>query len=132
MSGAIGTRLLKAQCGSCAYTVRVTRRWLAELGPPLCPCNREPLECAQFDDIEERAQRECEAWAATTYRQEARTLRDRWNRARIVHTCISCKNEIPIGEEYHLRQLAIGGEIVTEKKCLGCQLRQTKQSRVHA
>lgn len=31
-----GTRLRKAACGECGYTVRVTQRWL-EVGPPGCP-----------------------------------------------------------------------------------------------
>lgn len=30
------TRLLKACCGECGYTVRVTSKWL-EIGPPHCP-----------------------------------------------------------------------------------------------
>jgi hypothetical protein len=37
-----GTRLLKAECQGCGYTVRVTRKWL-DHGAPLCPCNREPM-----------------------------------------------------------------------------------------
>ena len=46
-TGTQGTRLLKAECACCGYTVRVTRKWL-EIGPPLCPnttCDnyREPL-----------------------------------------------------------------------------------------
>lgn len=33
------TRLLKAECGApaCGYTVRVTARWVVDLGPPHCP-----------------------------------------------------------------------------------------------
>jgi hypothetical protein len=33
------TRLLKAECGgeSCGYTVRVTAKWVDEIGPPHCP-----------------------------------------------------------------------------------------------
>ena len=43
------TRLLKAACDDCGYTVRVTKRWLLEAGAPLCPCNskamtHEPVE----------------------------------------------------------------------------------------
>lgn len=36
------TRLLKAECG-CGYTVRVTAKWIEEVGPPICPCNHEPM-----------------------------------------------------------------------------------------
>jgi len=32
-----GTRLLKAMCPLCNYTVRVTKKWVDEMGPPLCP-----------------------------------------------------------------------------------------------
>lgn len=38
------TRLLKAQCGECGYTVRVTQKWLDISGAPLCPCNSEQME----------------------------------------------------------------------------------------
>jgi hypothetical protein len=37
------TRLNKAECASCGYTVRVTQKWL-EIGAPLCPCNQKPME----------------------------------------------------------------------------------------
>ncbi len=30
-------RLLKAECGQCDYTVRVTRKWVDEAGAPHCP-----------------------------------------------------------------------------------------------
>ena len=30
-------RLLKAECPECGYTVRVTRKWVVEVGPPHCP-----------------------------------------------------------------------------------------------
>ena len=32
-----GARLVKAECECCAYTVRVTRKWLDMAGAPLCP-----------------------------------------------------------------------------------------------
>lgn len=31
-------RLLKAVCGRCGYTVRVTRKWI-DVGPPPCPAH---------------------------------------------------------------------------------------------
>lgn len=37
------TRLVKVECEDCGYTARVTRKWLDEPGPPLCPCNHEPM-----------------------------------------------------------------------------------------
>ncbi len=41
-----GTRLLKVQCDSCGYTARVTAKWIADAGAPLCPCSREPMGVA--------------------------------------------------------------------------------------
>jgi hypothetical protein len=35
--GKQGTRLLKAVCGHCGYTVRITRKWVDEVGAPICP-----------------------------------------------------------------------------------------------
>lgn len=32
-----GTRLLKAECVCCGYTVRLARKWLEMAGAPLCP-----------------------------------------------------------------------------------------------
>jgi hypothetical protein len=38
-----GTRLLKVECCDCGYTARVTRKWLDEVGAPICPCNLEQM-----------------------------------------------------------------------------------------
>ncbi len=35
------TRLLKAECAVHGYVVRVTRKWLKDMGAPLCPCGQE-------------------------------------------------------------------------------------------
>jgi len=35
------TRLLKAECGECGYTVRVTAKWINEVGAPHCPNHGE-------------------------------------------------------------------------------------------
>lgn len=37
------TRLLKLQCPTCAYTVRITRKWLDDVGPPNCPSHGEDM-----------------------------------------------------------------------------------------
>lgn len=37
------TRLIKATCPDCGYNVRVTRKWLEEVGAPLCPCTKKPM-----------------------------------------------------------------------------------------
>jgi len=38
-----GTRLIKATCGECGYTIRITRKWL-DVGNPTCPCGGEIAE----------------------------------------------------------------------------------------
>jgi hypothetical protein len=48
-----GSRLLKARCEGCGYTVRVTRQWL-DIASPVCPdpnCDayREPMACASSE-----------------------------------------------------------------------------------
>jgi ssDNA-binding Zn-finger/Zn-ribbon topoisomerase 1 len=35
-----GTRLLKAECPECGYTVRVTQKWI-DVGMPTCPCGQK-------------------------------------------------------------------------------------------
>lgn len=37
------TRMLKVHCSECQYVARVSGKWIAEVGPPLCPCNNEPM-----------------------------------------------------------------------------------------
>jgi hypothetical protein len=37
-----GTRLVKASCVQCGYTVRVTRKWL-EVGAPICPTDGDSM-----------------------------------------------------------------------------------------
>jgi hypothetical protein len=41
-----GTRLLKAECDGCGYNVRVTRKWLDEVGAPICPRDERAMEVA--------------------------------------------------------------------------------------
>lgn len=45
--GSVGSRMLKVQCEDCGYTLRTTRKWLEEAGPPICPCNHERMELSQ-------------------------------------------------------------------------------------
>ena len=47
--------MLKAQCGDCAYKVRVARKWIAEYGAPLCPCNNRPMESDYAAELEDQA-----------------------------------------------------------------------------
>ena len=38
-----GTRMIKAECAECGYTVRMTRKWLDLGGAPDCPIHAIPL-----------------------------------------------------------------------------------------
>lgn len=38
------TRLIKAACAGCGYTVRVTKKWLEEAGTPICPTDKVPMK----------------------------------------------------------------------------------------
>lgn len=128
---AMVTRLVKVQCGSCAYTARTTRKWLDELGPPLCPCNHEPMEVPDYSP-HGPSQADLDAarvWADEALRPDARTLRDAWKTARRAHECNRCHGLIAIGEEYHEQVSRVGGELLVAKSCLGCKCRMTGQSR---
>lgn len=39
-----GTRLLKCACPTCGYPVRITHKWLASAGPPICPTDDIEME----------------------------------------------------------------------------------------
>ena len=39
-----GTRLIKLQCPTCDYTVRITRKWLDEVGAPDCPSHGDQMK----------------------------------------------------------------------------------------
>lgn len=44
-----GTRLLKVECPTCGYIARVTRKWLARAGAPVCPTDGVPF-VSELDD----------------------------------------------------------------------------------
>jgi hypothetical protein len=37
------TRLARCECVTCGYLARVTRKWLSEAGPPICPTDLAPM-----------------------------------------------------------------------------------------
>lgn len=45
------TRLVKCECGTCGYNVRVTRKWL-DIGAPICPCNKKTMGFEIPDELE--------------------------------------------------------------------------------
>ncbi len=46
----VGSRLLKVECSECGYVARVTRKWLDELGPPICPAHKKPFVEAAVEE----------------------------------------------------------------------------------
>jgi hypothetical protein len=58
------TRLLKAECGECGYTVRVTKKWLEAKGAPICPCNMKPMVADMPDEEQDPEDGEGERLAA--------------------------------------------------------------------
>lgn len=45
------TRLVKAEC-ECGYNVRVTRKWLEEVGAPICPHNKKAMAYTIPDELD--------------------------------------------------------------------------------
>lgn len=39
-----GTRMIKCVCGDCDYTCRTTKKWIDDVGAPLCACNKEAMK----------------------------------------------------------------------------------------
>ena len=115
------TRMVKCQCGDCAYTVRTTRKWLDELGPPLCPCNSEPMEVpddAAWDQSHwERGQR---AALAATDTARGRTLRDEFVYTRTDHRCEGCRGEIQSGDYARHHTYSLAGELRSEYRHFDC------------
>ena len=105
-----GSRLLKVQCGYCAYTCRITRKWLDELGPPLCPCNSQPMEMPP--ELEDAA-----AVAMPTYR----VLREKEVQIRSIQFCADCREEYAHGEHMRYRVVATSeGELLRTYHCWNC------------
>ena len=37
-----GTRMKKCECAGCGYIARTVKKWIEEVGAPICPCNKLP------------------------------------------------------------------------------------------
>lgn len=46
------TRLIKCECKQTGYTVRITRKWLEEVGAPICPATNKPMSYEIPDDLD--------------------------------------------------------------------------------
>ncbi len=123
---ALRTRMLKACCGDCAYTVRVTRKWLDEAGAPLCPDRRcrgygRELECAEYMELLEAAGDLAETDAAHS------PIRETWIQGiRSVQECARCTSELFHGEPALKKVFRVGGEFFSTYTCQRCT------ERVHA
>jgi hypothetical protein len=47
------TRMLKVECAVCGYLVRVARKWLTEVGTPLCRIHGDSMVCEAVDEPSE-------------------------------------------------------------------------------
>lgn len=41
------TRMIKCTCEDCGYIARTVKKWIEEVGAPLCPCNEKPMAVEQ-------------------------------------------------------------------------------------
>lgn len=39
--GEVGSRLIKVDCDACGCIIRMTQKWIDEVGPPICGCGNE-------------------------------------------------------------------------------------------
>lgn len=46
------TRMVKCECGDCGYTVRTSRKWLDDIGAPICPCNKKVMGFEIPDELD--------------------------------------------------------------------------------
>ena len=114
---ALRTRLLKVKCRACGYTARITRKWLAEPGPPLCPCNSQPMVSREF---REHLADELAAWNEAATVTPLRILREKWLDIRSVQECCRCCEQLERGEHCHLAVYTLEGAFVSEYTCMRC------------
>ena len=116
------TRMLKAICGDCAYTVRLSRKWLLEAGEPLCPIDGHGrMECAQWEEL---CEAELETWEADARADAAlsapKILRDAWVDTRAPHDCAKCRETIPHPDRMRHTVYTIEGALRSEYVCFRC------------
>ena len=143
------TRQFKAQCETCGYTIRISRKWLAEVGAPDCPAGHGKLYSAQWEEAQatyagprnERAfQPDSEDWAkfaeeAEVELDEARefyalesrreggsVLKDTSVTAAAPHACRACGGAIDPGDTHRVVTYSTGGKLETHRYCqAGCR-----------
>ena len=113
---ALKTRLLKTECLDCGYVARVTRTHLAAYGPPLCPCNSDPMFSAEWLDYQ-HAEAERDAAESGV---RLRPIREKWVDTRSIQECSRCREEIQRGEHAHYAAYTVGGDFHAEYTCMRC------------
>lgn len=124
------SRMLKAQCGRCAYTVRLSRKWISDVGPPLCPspgCDAAPLELPEWDPMAERNDAG-NGDAASDHRM----IRDAWVVTRAWHPCSACGADHEPGEHMRYRTYTVSGEFISSYTCQACDGFGPEAARAHA
>ena len=124
--GSRKTRLIKATCGTCAYTVRVARKWLIEVGPPLCPCSSASMELPEWDPMAE--------WNDAGNGDAApdrRMIRDTWVITRTWHPCSVCGADHQPGEHMRHRTYTVSGEFRSDYTCQSCDGFGPEAARAH-
>lgn len=110
------TRMLKASCDQCGYVTRTTRKHLETSGPPICPCNHEPMRSDEWQEVLE-ARGEVLAMLDDSPRQ----LASKWvNATRKLSTCGSCGGEIPAGDSCRVTPIQIDGRLDSLRECASC------------
>ena len=108
------TRMLKAQCGTCAYTVRISRTWLCESGPSLCPCNGSVMECPDWDAILLAEQSELGRGDRGNIVRVSRVT------LRIERDCDGCGGRMQAGQASKRTVYSLHGALQEEDLCDSC------------
>lgn len=118
---ALKTRMLKAECMACGYVARVTRTHLERVGPPICPCNSQPMRSDEWADYQRIQWQEFEQMASDAESGRTRVIRSQWVESlRRAQECSRCLAQLPIGESAHLDVYTVGGEFFSEYTCWAC------------
>ncbi len=128
IGGTRKTRQMKAIC-SCGYMARISRKWLIELGAPLCPrpeCEAAVMALPEWDPIEQW-QESGEAESISDH-----VINDKWVVSRTWHVCESCGADQQPGEHLRSRSYTVSGEFTSDYTCQACNAGGADAHRAHA
>ena len=102
------TRLFKAECLSCGYIIRTTRKWLDGEGAPLCPCNGERMT-------------DCREWEEGLHEAAAvRPLMDRYVLIQKIRGCADCGRIHERRALMHYSVASVRGKLRAGWFCVDC------------